>query len=103
MRIVKPSEWRGEWLVQDAAIESGRDGGRTVVDAELLQDVLDEPLRRRAADVQLPGDFVVGQAALQQAEDLDFAWRQMRADRVLVHAPRGIGGESAKAGVHSAH
>src|SRR2546430_14716078 len=75
-------------LMEDPALERGRDGGRAIADAELLEDVFDVPLGRRAADVQLGRDFVVGQAPCQEPQHLDLARREVRANPGLLQTLR---------------
>src|SRR5204862_1392922 len=73
-------------LMQQAAFERGRHRGGAVVDAELEHAVLDEPLRRRGADVQLRGDLMIAQSTRQQAQNFAFTGREVGRQWILIDA-----------------
>jgi hypothetical protein len=89
--------------MQNPALEGGRDGSRSVVDTELLEDVLDEPRGRRAADAELGRDFLVREATGEAPQDLHFARGEVRRNRVLVHPPRRLARNAVQARVNGAH
>src|SRR6185312_11584707 len=77
------------WIAEALAEAAGRGlqaaGARgdlaAAAELHLLQDIVDVVLDRRDLDREVPGDLLVGQAALDQRHDLPFAGGQIIRSR----------------------
>ena len=74
--------------MDDPATQRDVERGRPMPDIELGKNVLHVHLRRRLADAERRGDFLVLKPLRYQVEDLDLARRQVRLLRPLRQALR---------------